>query len=794
VKKKRKGIFIKIILSILIVISIIILFGAIYVYRIYNQYRATLPDIKDIQYEPPQSSEIYDRDGNLIKIVYFSENRFFVTLDEVSKYFIDALIASEDERFYHHKGVDFIAAIRALYTNLRAREIVSGFSTITMQLARELFLSKEVTLERKIKEMILALRIEKLYSKEEILTYYINQVFFGSGAYGVEAAARRYFGKHAKDLTLAESAMLVGVLPSPSVYNPIANFDLAKREQKRVLQRMVKNGYITQEEADKAEKEEIVLKEYKEEVSNDPNGWFIDYIKDRVREILGEEILYKGGLKIYTTLDQKIQNLAFTTFNKIIDDNVKAKIFSNKKDDLGVRQPQGAVVITDPKSGEILAMVGGRDYSETQFNRALALRKPGSSFKIFDYTPAIENGVVTPATILVSDFIEIDNWIPKEWDQGYFGKLTVRDALIYSSNICAVKTGLRVGLDRVVYYARKMGIRTPLEPYPSMTIGGFEVTPLDMAVAYGVLANMGERVDARGIIKILGRDGRAIYESKPNPVRVVSKEASYIMTDLFKSVTYYYFPEFKGLPLACKSGTAGDFTSGWFIGYTKDFVVSTYIGSDKELIGLEGVRNWGRRFAGEVWRNIFKELIKLKKPTDWERPENVVYGKVCADSGLLPSPYCTNLKTEIFIRGYEPKFECPIHRSEYIDVAVCIDSGLLPNPCTPKDRIEIRKFLKGEEPKEYDDAYSCDFNVYIFPSGTVKPLTLINLTIELINENGESVEIYINDKLSVILNKNMLNYAISFESDGEYEILFVLKDQFGEEISHIRRKIIVKSE
>lgn len=184
----------------------------------------------------------------------------------------------------------------------------------------------------------------------------------------------------------------------------------------------------------------------------------------------------------------------------------------------------------------------------------------------------------------------------------------------------------------------------------------------------------------------------------------------------------------------------------------------------------------------------------MKKPTDWERPQKVIYSKVCADSGLLPSPYCKNIKTEIFISGYEPKFECPIHRSEYIDVAVCIDSNKLPTPCTPKDRIEIRKFLKGEEPKEYDDAYSCDFNVYIFPSGVVKPLTLINLTIELINENGETVEIYINNSLSVILNKNMLNYAISFETEGNYELLFVLKDQYGEEISHIRRKILVKGE
>ncbi len=795
-KRKRLNKYVKILLIILIIFVIIFASVSIYAYSVYKEYSAALPNIKDIQYEPPQSSEIYDRNGNLIKTVYFAENRIYVSLNDVSKNFIDALIASEDERFYTHKGVDYMALIRALFSNIRAGTIVSGFSTITMQLARELFLTKEVTLERKFKEMILALRLEKIYSKEEILTYYVNQIFFGSGAYGVEAGARRYFGKHAKDLTLAESAMLVGVLPSPSVYPPTINFDLAKERQKIVLERMVKNGFITEEEKEKALNEEIILKEYKEDVSNDPNGWFIDYVKDRVREILGEEILYKGGLKIYTTIDPDIQNLAFTSFNKVIDDNVKAKIFSNKKDELGVKQPQGAVVVLNPKTGEILSMVGGRDYSETQFNRTLALRKPGSSFKIFDYTPAIENGVVTPATILVSEEMEIAGWKPTEWEEKgkFFGALNVRQALTKSSNICAVKTGLRVGLDRVVYYAKKMGIRTPLEPYPSMTIGGFEVTPLDMAVAYGVLSNMGERVDATGVLKIIGKDGRVVYENKTNPVRVVSPEASYVMTDIFKDVLYYYFPQFKNLPIACKSGTSGDFTSAWFIGYTNDYVVSCYVGSDKELIGLEGVYNWGSRFAGQIWKNVMQELIKIKKPVDWEKPEKVVYAKVCSDSGLLPTPFCTNTKTEIFISGYEPKYECPIHRSEYIDVAVCIDSGLLPTPCTPIDRIEIRKFLKGEEPKEYDDAYSCDFDVLIFPSGVVKTNMMINLTINLKNDLAESLEIYINDTLSIVLNKNNLNYAFSFENEGIYEILFVLKDTNGNEISHIRRMIQVTSE
>ncbi|RLI51864.1 MAG: hypothetical protein DRO93_15675, partial [Candidatus Thorarchaeota archaeon] len=437
-----------------------------------------------------------------------------------------------------------------------------------------------------------------------------------------------------------------------------------------------------------------------------------------------------------------------------------------------------------------------RDYKESQFNRCLALRKPGSSFKIFDYTPAIENGVLTPASILVSEKINIAGWEPTEWEEEgkFFGPLTVRQALIRSSNICAVKTGMRVGLDRVVYYARKMGIRSPLKPYPSMTIGGFEVTPLDMAVAYSTLSNMGERVDATGILKIVGKDGRILYEHKVNPIRVVSPETSYIMTDIFKDVVYHYFPDLSKYPIAGKSGTAGDYTSGWFIGYTKDFTVSTYIGSDKELIGLEGVKNWGVRFAGKVWKKVFEELIKIKKPKDWERPEGVVYKDVCSESGLLPTPYCPKIKREIFIRGFEPKVECPLHRTEYVEVAVCIDSGLLATECTPKDRIEIRKFVKGEEPTEYDDTYSCDFDVLIFPSGKVKIGTKVVINIKFKNETGEMVKIFVDGEERAILPKEHPIFSLAFEEEGEHELIFKLMDKEGNEISHIRRKVEVIGE
>ncbi|NLI55443.1 hypothetical protein GX420_00440, partial [bacterium] len=464
----------------------------------------------------------------------------------------------------------------------------------------------------------------------------------------------------------------------------------------------------------------------------------------------------------------------------------------NKKDELGVKQPQGAVVVLNPKTGEILSMVGGRDYSETQFNRTLALRKPGSSFKIFDYTPAIENGVVTPATILSSEYINVDGWTPKEWTVGYLGKLTVRDALIYSSNICAVKTGLRVGLDRVVYYAKKMGIRTPLEPYPSMTIGGFEVTPLDMAVAYGVLSNMGERVDATGVLKIIGKDGRVVYENKTNPVRVVSPEASYVMTDIFKDVLYYYFPQFKNLPIACKSGTSGDFTSAWFIGYTNDYVVSCYVGSDKELIGLEGVYNWGSRFAGQIWKNVIQELIKIKKPVDWEKPEKVVYRSFCSKTGLLKNSYCKATRYDLFISNINVPL-CSYHR-EYKVYVYKGNENLLADESCSEELKKLKIFYDPDDiPKNYYNPEQLSTEIKLIVPSSVFVENPVVLEVQTDFKIGDTLEFDINGEKTFVSSPplKMMWYP---EKLGKYYISVylwsydgMLKGKAGKEIVVIEK-------
>jgi len=790
IKKRKPSKFGRLLLIITIAVSITLLVLFIISFNYYVNLSQALPDIRKIEYDPPQSSEIFDRDGNLIRTVFFVENRIYVPLSQIPKNFIDALIASEDARFFEHKGVDLKAMFRALYVNWKEGKVVEGGSTLTQQLARELFLSKRVTIERKLKEIILALRLEKVYSKEEILEYYINQVYFGSGAYGVEAAARKYFGKHAKDLTLPESAMLVGVLPAPSEYSPRVNWEAAKGRQKLVLMKMVREGYITEEEMEEAVSTPIKLKEYREEPESDINGWFIDYIKETVRRMYGEELLYKGGLKIYTTLDPEIQKIAIDSLNKIIEDNVKQGIFSDEnKDELGVRQPQGAVVVISPKTGEILAMVGGRDYKESQFNRCLALRKPGSSFKIFDYTPAIENGVVTPASILVSESINIGGWKPTEWIYGYFGPLTVRQALVRSSNICAVKTGMRVGLDRVVYYARKMGIRSPLKPYPSMTIGGFEVTPLDMAVSYSTLSNMGERVDATGILKIVGKDRRILYEHKVRPIRVVSPEASYIMTDIFKDVVHNYFPDLNKYPIAGKSGTAGDYTSGWFIGYTQDFTVSTYIGSDKELIGLEGVKNWGARFAGRVWKSVFEELLKIKKPTDWERPEGIVVRAFCTKTGLIATSYCKGKRYDFSIKGISIP-NCSYHKP--YKVKVCKGTNLIATDDCPPDMVEEKIFTDPDDmPKEYCDCSGgYEYLKLIAPDTVYTNEIVVFEIVSPLFKSGDTIEIDINGE-KTYLKTYPLKLMWSPSRPGNYYVSVIHWSSIGEVISKTGKNIKV---
>ena len=443
--KKRSSPFKIILILILIILIFIILTVFSLSYNIRKEYSEKIKNAKEYVISGEESSEVLDCNGNVLKVLYFSKRRIYVSLDKISLDLRNAVVASEDERFYKHKGYDLKSLVRATIHNLFSRDFVEGGSTITQQLARNLFLTTEKTISRKLKEVIIATELEKKYTKSEILELYLNQAYFGEGCYGVETASRSFFGKSANELDLSSATLLVAVLPAPSELSLFSNIESVKERQKLVLDKMVRNKSITEEEADATFKKDVKILEkgsfsVNETVLKDGADYFIDYVKDEALTILSASDLYKGGLKIYTTYNPDFQKICFESFNQVINDAMKNGLLpKDKKDKLNVIQPQGAIVALSVKSGEIISLIGGRDYSNTKFNRALAERQPGSSFKIFQYTAAIDRGILSPESILVSEPININGWSPKEWTGGYFGALTVRNAIRLSSNIAAVK-------------------------------------------------------------------------------------------------------------------------------------------------------------------------------------------------------------------------------------------------------------------------------------------------------------------------------------------------------------------
>ncbi|MCX6087322.1 MAG: transglycosylase domain-containing protein, partial [Caldiserica bacterium] len=372
--------------------------GSAIVAFVFAHYATEVPPVGALFIQAPKASQMFDRNDNLLSSVYFAENRLPKQLAEISEKAIQALIASEDERFFTHGAIDLRGLIAGLIVDPLLGRGIRGASTLTQQLARQAILhDADVTIARKVKEIIVAFRLEEQYTKEEILNMYLNYVYYGNGLYGIEAAAQGYFGIPARDLDVAQAAMIVGVLPAPSARNPYLNLENAKENQELVLHKMVRNHYISQEEADAAFAEELTLKSTMRSPYGSV-GWFVDYVKSIVQDQYGQELLYQGGLRIYTTIDPKLQEAALSAVQSVWDQAKKDKVFvESDRDSLGVFQPQVGLVSVDPRTGYILAMVGGTDYDETNFNRVLAPRQPGSTFKLFDYSAAFDNGVTFPS-------------------------------------------------------------------------------------------------------------------------------------------------------------------------------------------------------------------------------------------------------------------------------------------------------------------------------------------------------------------------------------------------------------
>ncbi|MBP2650949.1 MAG: penicillin-binding protein, family [Firmicutes bacterium] len=547
----------------------------------------SMPSLKgDLQ--SAAASQIFDVNGKLITTIHSAENRVPVNINKIPPGLQNAFVAAEDARFYQHMGIDPRGILRAVWSNLTNAEVAEGGSTITQQLAKNALLTQERTLKRKIQEAVLALQIEQKYTKAEILEMYLNQIYFGQGAYGVQSAADIYFGKNVEDLNLAECAMLAGIPKSPNYYSPKSNLKAAKERQVIVLDQMVKYGYITQSEAEKAKKTEIKLANKPHE-ENTTASYFIDYVTQILIDKYGANAVYKEGLKIYTTLDLDMQKAA---------ENAIKQLPTYRTDANGIKQPQGALIAIDPHNGYIKAMVGGR--GNDQFNRTvLAERQPGSAFKLFVYLAAIENGM-TPGTVIDDSPISFGDWSPVNYDGRFRGSVTLRTALENSLNVPTVKVTDQVGVDKVLYYAQQLGISTLVlhgatnDRNLAASLGGLTrgVTPLELASAYGAIANGGVKAEPMAIVKVVNRNGTTIEENHSKIRSVINEKSAYILTDMMRGVISRGTGTGAqiGRPAAGKTGTTNDYKDAWFVGFTPDLVAAVWMGCDNDgyLSGIGG--------------------------------------------------------------------------------------------------------------------------------------------------------------------------------------------------------------
>ncbi len=639
-------------ITVAIVLALVVL-GSGMVAGMALAFNRKLPDVSALYAPPDEATRVYAANGELIASL-FRENRDFIPLDEIPPAVREAALAVEDDRFYQHHGVDLRGTVRAVWHNLLAGEVVEGGSTITQQLARNLFLTQRRLVSRKLAEIMLALEIERRLTKDEILERYLNQVYFGNGAYGVEMAARVFFGKTARELNLAESAMLAGTIRSPSVATPFQNLALAKERQRVVLRRMAELHYITPRQAEEAAAQELILAEQGNAgLIGIRAPYFVSYILPYLLERYGEDMVYNGGLRVHTTLDPELQVVA--------EKAVRGGIEQAQTDELNVTQ--GALITLDPRNGYIKAMIGGYDFVQSQFNRAWqARRQAGSAFKPFVYTAAIAKGI-PPTRVIIDEPVTFEIfgtvepkdkiWTPKNYDDTFRGPMVLRAALEQSINVPAIKTIYEVGPQAVVEYAKRMGITSPLQPNLSLALGTNDVTALEMATAFGTLATLGVRADPIAILKVTDREGRVLEERAPRRELALSADVAYLMTDLLKGVIQRGTGTAAniGRPAAGKTGTTDDYRNAWFIGYTPYLVTTVWVGNDDNTPMNRVV---GGNVPARIWSAFMRVAVQGTPAEDWTRPDGVVAASVCGTSGLLATSQCPNPRAEVFIRGTEP--------------------------------------------------------------------------------------------------------------------------------------------
>ena len=749
------------------------LLGALAGIGVYFYLSSNLPQIGSLtEYHPPIITTVYSDDGRKIA-EFFEERRIIKPLDEIPQELINAFIAAEDSRFYKHKGIDFYSIVRAFFKNLEAGTIVQGGSTITQQVTKSFLLTPEKSYTRKLKEAILAYRIDKAFNKTEILYLYLNQIYLGHGAYGVEAAAENYFGKSAKDLNLAECAILAGLPQAPTKYSPFRYPERAKQRQIYVLNRMVDESFITNIEATEAINTPVEIKPrrnwYIEEIP-----YYTEQVRRYVEEKYGRDMLYNQGLKIYTAANIEMQKIAeeevekglyeldkrqgfrgpekhlapeeIEVFSKTVqseledhplevgqtlkgvvikvDDRQKAvtvrtgnalgqiaiedmewarkpdpevayfetkvklpsealrvgdvilvKVKAKIKDadlwQLALEQEptaQAALLCLEAETGFVKVIVGGRDFRDSQFNRAFqSRRQPGSAFKPIIYAAALDkqfdepDKFYTPASVIIDSPIVFEDeerdftWKPRNYKERFFGPTLMRDALAKSRNVVTIKILQDIGVEYAIEYAKKLGITAELSKNLSIALGSSGVSLLELTKAYSVFANQGYLIEPVFIVKIEDRDGNVLEEMAPERIKVIEKTTAYLMTHMLEGVVKYGTAwRLKALnrPVAGKTGTTNNLFDAWFLGYSPQYITGTWVGFDDEA--PLGKSETGSRAASPIWLGFMQRILADKPLKVFEVPEGVVFTKIDAETGLLPIPESKETAFVCFKEGTEP--------------------------------------------------------------------------------------------------------------------------------------------
>jgi len=673
--------------------------GVCFAYRMAQ----TLPTVSQLEsIQQPLVSRVLARDGSVLH-EFSTERRFWVSIDSMPPDLYHAVVAIEDRRFYEHWGIDVRRILGAVLIDVVARDYAQGASTITQQLARNLYLTARQSMVRKVREIMTAAQIESYYTKREILELYLNQVYLGAGCYGMEAASQRYFSKPVSQLSLAECATLAGAIQLPERYRPDRpdNIRGVTIRRNSVLRGMRRMGVITAAAEAEASREPVSANPHEPAAKNAP--YFIAMVRQYVSERYGDDLLYEGGLTIYSTLDPMAQDSAEVAataqlavlqrrLNRMCVDSSRIfrdlglprdtviahfdtlyrlhrKQFDALGDSVKLRRAQTAVVALDVQTGGILLLIGGKNFEESKFNRATqSFRQPGSAFKPFVYTVAIDSGM-NPSTEVLDQAVTLTNpdgteWRPENFDREFYGPVTIRKALYKSINLPAIQVLIEVGPKAVVELAHRMGITTDLAPVPSLAIGSCEVIPIEIISAYGVFPDKGARVDPYFVERIVDKNGKELEHHTVKTTQVISANTAFVMADMMTDVvrrgTAASIPG-RGFtrPAAGKTGTTNAYSDVWFIGYTPQVVCGVWVGCDDERRSLgRGVT--GADAAVPIWVPAMSALHRALPVKSFERPDSVIVAKVCIKSNKLANSYCQETRDDVFILGKEPQ-ECDEH-------------------------------------------------------------------------------------------------------------------------------------